>query len=263
MRKLLALIPLLFTVFTALGQEKELRGEIRGDSLQAPVHIINLEKKTGTVSSDSGEFNIKADEGDRLLFSSVQFKKTELVVTAEMIENGILEVELVPGINELDEVRLHNLTGNLSVDIGDIEVVENPFLRMNLSLGPIPPGENEVKNDAVIASKGQMASGGNILGLVGMITGNSNFGSLSSAKNKNVFTKRDANKLLRSRFDNSFFEDYLKIEAVYINDFIDYAFENGLTPGLLDNEKALDLIAFLEEQSREFLQEREKESKPS
>lgn len=235
------------------AQEQTLKGKVLVDSLEAPIHIINLSSKIGTVTTSKGGFSIKVTEGDTLMVSSVQYEKREIKITPQILQKGFLEVQVAENINSLDEVRITSLTGNLSADLDKIKVVDNPVLGIE-----IPPAwpEKKVENLALNESQGQVSGGANILGLVGLLVGNPNLGSLELIKSKEPgLTKQKAYEKLRERFDNSFFTDHLHIEQAYINDFIDYTFENGLTPGLFDNQRALDLIAFLEEQSLKFLAE--------
>lgn len=217
------------------------------------MHIINLTSKLGTVTSSKGDFSIKVNQGDTLMVSSVQYEKREIRITPQILKKGFLEVQLSENINSLDEVRVTSLTGHLSADLDKIKVIDNPVLGIEI---PESWPEKKVTNLALNESQGQMAGGVNILGLVGLLIDKPNLGSLELIKSKEPgLTKQKAYEQLRKRFDNSFFTDHLHIERVYINDFIDYTFENGLTPGLFDNQRALDLIAFLEEQSRNFLAE--------
>tara|TARA_R110001583_G_scaffold412_2_gene3788 strand:+ start:31045 stop:31809 length:765 start_codon:yes stop_codon:yes gene_type:complete len=81
------------------------------------VHIINLNSGRGTISNDNGSFEIKTKVNDTLLFSSIQFEKIKIAVTKNHLNSKIMEVHLITYITNLDEVFLHNLTGNLNLDI--------------------------------------------------------------------------------------------------------------------------------------------------
>lgn len=258
MKKFLLLFILTFSSYAGFAQEHILKGKVMVDSLEAPMHIINISSRIGTVTSDKGDFSIKVNQGDTLMVSSVQYEKREIRITPQILQKGFLKVQVAENINSLDEVRVTSLTGNLSADLDKIKVVDNPMIRIE-----IPPAwpEKKVNNLALNESQGQVPGGVDILGLVGLLVGNSNLGSLELIKAKEPgLTRRKAYEKLRERFDNSFFTDHLHIELAYINDFIDYTYENGLTPGLFDNQRALDLIAFLEEQSLKFLDETGKKS---
>ncbi|WP_299521672.1 carboxypeptidase-like regulatory domain-containing protein [uncultured Lutibacter sp.] len=81
------------------------------------VHIINLNDLTGTISNDNGEFEIKVHLNDTILFSSIQYEKIKIAVTKKHLNSKIMEISLIPSINNLDEVFLHGLTGNLNLDL--------------------------------------------------------------------------------------------------------------------------------------------------
>lgn len=101
-----------------------LKGEILADSIEAPIHIINITAEKGTVTEANGEFSIEVRENDLLLFSSVQFQKKEILITAEILSSKVLKVELQKDLTELDEVRLHQLSGNLASDIEEIKTFD-------------------------------------------------------------------------------------------------------------------------------------------
>lgn len=242
----------MLTVFSGYAQEVKLKGKIKLDALEAPIHIINVNSKMVTLTSSEGDFDIMVKEGDVIVISSVQYENRSIKVTPQILSKPFLEVELAQDINQLDEVRIVNLSGNLKRDLEKIKVVENPFFHMEIG----PAAQNSgVTNDAMESTKiGGGAGSVNILGLAGMILGNKNLGNLSPASNApERFTAKKANYILRKRFDVEFFKRHLKIEEPYIADFIDYSFENGLTEALLEDEKGLELIKFLEYQSKKFL----------
>lgn len=242
----------MLAVFSSYAQEVKLKGKIKLSAIEAPIHIININSEIVTLTSKNGDFEIMVKEGDTIVISSVQYENRSIKVTPQILNKPFLEVELAQDINQLDEVRIVNLSGNLKADIEKIKVVENPFFHMEIG----PAAQNSgVTNAAMESTKiGGGAGSVNILGLAGMILGNKNLGNLSPAANASEgFTAKKANFLLRKRFDVDFFKLHLKIEEPYIADFIDYTFENGLTAAMLEDDRGLDLIVFLEFQSKKFL----------
>jgi hypothetical protein len=81
------------------------------------VHIVNLNTKLGTVSNDGGEFEMLVSLNDVLLFSSIEYERKEIIITDNFIKYKKLVVELIPSVNELNEVFIEGLTGNLNYDI--------------------------------------------------------------------------------------------------------------------------------------------------
>lgn len=201
------------------------------------------------MSDKAGNFKIAVSINDVLLISSVQFQRKELKITEKILNSEIFKLKLLPALTELEQVKLHDLTGNLETDIASIEVWEMPIIKVP-PVGYIP--SNGTPNAAFNASQTRAPAGGNILGLVGLITGNSNFGSLSKAADNRPTEREKINKL-RSRFDDYFFTNHLKLESSHIMTFLTYVFENGLRESLLKEENALQLVVFLEKRSRDYL----------
>lgn len=249
--KYLFLLFCLFAGISAISQEKQqLSGKIEAENIEAPIHIINITQKKGGVSDKNGNFTIEVSKGDKLLISSVQFQRKELKVTDKVLKAEILRIKLLPAITELDQVNLHELTGNLKTDIANIDVVDMPIIKVPPPIGP--SSSRGTPNAAFNESQPRAPTGGNILGLVGLITGNSNFGSLTKAPSKKPTQWEKVNKL-RSRFDDYFFTDHLNIKSSHIMNFLTYVFENGLRDSLLEKENALKLVAFLELKSKAYL----------
>ncbi len=127
-RKIILMVVVILSSLPVLSQDLvNLRGNIIADSLQSSsVHIINLTQKTGTVNTAAGNFEIEVRENDVLLFSSIEFEKKEIIITAETIQFQYLEVNLFPALNLLDDVNLSNitLTGNINTDLKNIEIVK-------------------------------------------------------------------------------------------------------------------------------------------
>ena len=111
---------LLLVCFTASAQET--RKLIEGKIVQSTkglgeVHVINLNSGEGAVSNDVGSFSIHVKENDSILISSIQYVNQRIEITGEHIENRHIQIALEPEVNILDEVFLHGLSGNLTVDL--------------------------------------------------------------------------------------------------------------------------------------------------
>ncbi len=244
--------------FQLQAQEvQKLKGQIEVDTLNAPVHIINLSQKKGTLNNKNGSFEIAVREGDTLMISSVQFKREKIKITKEILRKSPFKIKLESEINELETVKLHKLTGNLKRDIAGIEVVEQPSFQ--------PPAidylkSGSVKNDAFAANQAQMAPTGiDFIAIGKYVFGNKGLGIIKTAKNnpQNNFTKAKVINKLRKRFDDDFFTGHLSLELKQTNNFIAFAYDKGLTEKLLQEKNALELIAFLERTVKVYRQEQE------
>ncbi len=215
-----------------MAQEIEIQGKIINDSLEAPVHIINLSLEKGSISDFEGNFSISANEGDSIQFSSVQYKKKILVITSEAIRQEILKVKLEEEITELDEVELHKLSGSLVEDLENIDVVD--YRKLGL---PIPKKEPPTIVERKIMALSNPADPAGQL-----------YGWLSGEKKKLKKAKENqdlTNKILKAkRLVTTFFlTDVLGLEENELTNFLYFCAEEK--PGfhrLVAQEDALELI---------------------
>lgn len=250
--------------FPVFSQQENifLKGSIKAPYLEsASVHVINITQKTGTVNSASGNFQILVKPGDTLLFSSIQYQKLKVIISAEIIQEGNLGIELKEDINQLSEVNISNiqLTGNLNTDLDNIEVFTD--LPLDLKFGNVKHMvfESDV-NDPLKAprniafeSNQVLQSGVNLLGMVDILGGLFNI----NKKAKAPIYKRPTGTIatqMRKLFDDDFFKSSLGIKEEHINDFLFYVDENGLTANLMEEKNKLSLLDFLFVQSEIYLE---------
>uniref|UniRef100_UPI0030DD3498 carboxypeptidase-like regulatory domain-containing protein n=1 Tax=uncultured Salegentibacter sp. TaxID=259320 RepID=UPI0030DD3498 len=101
-----------FAVFSQ--QETIFSGQIiTEEPLLSPVHIINITRQKGGVSELPGHFSVAVNIGDSLVFSSVQYKKKTIVIDREKLQQNNFTIKLEEDLTELDEVKLHKLSGSL------------------------------------------------------------------------------------------------------------------------------------------------------
>ncbi|MFO7720363.1 MAG: hypothetical protein R6W85_07980 [Gillisia sp.] len=262
-KKILCALSLLLA-FPVFSQQENalLKGSINAPFLEsASVHVINTTQKTGTVNAASGNFQLLVKAGDTLLFSSIQYQKLEVVISAEIIREGNLAIELIEDINQLTEVNISNiqLTGNINTDLNTIEVVKD--LPFDLRFGAVKHMvfESDV-NDPLKAPKNLafesnqvLQPGLNLLGMVDILEELFNI----KKKAKAPIYKRPTTTIaaqMRKLFDDDFFKTSLGIKEENINDFLFYVDENGLTAHLMEEKNKLKLLDFLFEQSEKYLQ---------
>lgn len=89
----------------------------------AAIHVSNTASKRGTITDIDGFFTIAAQLNDTLVFSAVQFKKEEVIVTIAVLEHDNLEVYLEESLTQLNEVVVmpYNLTGDINRDMSSLE----------------------------------------------------------------------------------------------------------------------------------------------
>lgn len=118
---------LLFCGFLADAQDDETKIQGRVNTKKGDVtaiHVSNSTRNRGTITDENGFFTIGARFNDTLVFSAVQFKRKEVVITAEILENKSINVDLELSLTELDEVVVmpYNLSGVLSRDVSSLQI---------------------------------------------------------------------------------------------------------------------------------------------
>tara|TARA_B100000809_G_scaffold266907_1_gene332813 strand:+ start:2285 stop:3055 length:771 start_codon:yes stop_codon:yes gene_type:complete len=120
---LLALCLLVFNI--ASSQQINLHVKITNDFDVEGIHILNKTSKYNTVTNEFGEFVIKVQLLDTIVFSSIKYEIKELIITDDIYNKKSINIKLNELVNELDEVIIGNtLTGNLSTDLKNIKVEE-------------------------------------------------------------------------------------------------------------------------------------------
>ncbi|MFX0557357.1 carboxypeptidase-like regulatory domain-containing protein [Maribacter sp. CXY002] len=113
-------------VFT-MGQNsmvKDLEGRVYSkDGDVAATHVLNTTTQRATITDNNGFFSIPVRVNDTLVFSAIQFKKKELVVSQAMLESKLVMVPLEDALEQLDEVVVmpYNLTGDIIKDVTTLE----------------------------------------------------------------------------------------------------------------------------------------------
>lgn len=135
-RKLTCLFFVVFFAQKGFSQEKYtlISGKIISSNIAiGNVHIVNQNTKLGTVSNDNGEFEMMVSLNDILLFSSIEYERKEISITGNFLKYKKIVVELIPSVNELNEVFIEGLTGNLNYDINKVPIDTLPkhFFKIN------------------------------------------------------------------------------------------------------------------------------------
>ena len=99
--------------------EYDLEGRVYSDDGDvAATHVLNTTKNRAAITDINGYFKITVALNDTIVFSAVQYKRKEIVVTRSVLESKFINVPLENVLNELDEVVVmpYNLTGDMSRD---------------------------------------------------------------------------------------------------------------------------------------------------
>lgn len=120
--KILVILLLSCTAFSSAQTffSKNLQGRVYStDGDVAATHVLNTTTTRATITDIDGFFSIQAKLNDTLVFSAVQYKKKEVLVTAEMLAQKMLNIQLEESLTILDEVIVtpYNLSGDIAKDL--------------------------------------------------------------------------------------------------------------------------------------------------
>ncbi len=236
MKKTITLFMLLVLPI-GFGYAQMLKGRVVADSIQGyAINIVNYSNLKGTTNDENGFFNIPANVGDSVVFSSVQYKAVTLKVSEENLDNENLEIVLSTKVQLLDRVKVSNveLSGYLNDDVGKVELlpyVDNKILGLPFSDKPQP---TQIERRIYTAKSGILERPINYLN-----------GTLK--KLKRIKALQDLDKVVHqgeTSFDTSFFVIALEIPEELVTDFIYYCAEDDYFKDLLANSKKLSLMDF-------------------
>ena len=128
MKKIIIFITLFISTLTFSQQQIEIvKGNVQSEtskSVLQNVHVLNLTKVKGTITSSEGEFEIQAKVNDTLYFSYIGYKPLKVVVTNDLIRFDNNTIELTELAFALEEIIIkpYQLTGYLEIDVKNAPV---------------------------------------------------------------------------------------------------------------------------------------------
>jgi hypothetical protein len=138
---------LLIFPFVIFGQ-KSISGKVMNSGEIESIHVFNKTYNKYTITDQQGMFKIPIRINDTLVFSAIQFKLKEVVISNVIFNSMQLSVLLKEQVNELDAVYIKpNLSGDLLADSRNIETKDVLTAKtLNLpNAHVIPPTQAERK----------------------------------------------------------------------------------------------------------------------
>ena len=198
-------------------QEKVLKAVIintQTSKTMESVHIVNLNKVIGTISTTNGEFSIPAAVNDTLYFSYLGFKSQKIRVTNDMFKFKDTKIALTELAYALEEVivRPYQLTGYLEIDVKNLPI-NNAYQYSISGLNVGYEGGNK-NPSAVTKVLGAILNPADLLRNL--------FGRKPNQMRKLRQIKEDdqIRDLLASKFDRETIMELLHIEKVDIQDIL-------------------------------------------
>ncbi|MEO1486903.1 MAG: hypothetical protein AAFU57_14245 [Bacteroidota bacterium] len=245
----------LFSVQAQDASSKMLQGEVDGSGKDVVgVVVQNITKQEAVITDIDGRFAVKVSLGDTLVFSAVQFKRKQLVISENLYSSSYVIVSLEEFVNELKEVvvRPYNLSGNLDQDLGGL-TLEKDVSAEALNL---PNAGVRIKTQS--ERKLQQAAGGKFN--VGMILSppldpiiNAITGRTKMLKNRvKVDNTYARTQRVQNFYADSLFEATLKIPKGKIDDFMYYCEVDDGFQKAVDSKDKLRILDFMIAKSRAY-----------
>lgn len=223
-------------VFGQLNNLVELKGRINGyvSNLEG-IYVINLKTEQAVFTDEKGNFTVKANVGDTIVFSGLQFKRKEVVLCAEDFEKNPFDVHLVAMVNELNEVVVRNYTGINAASLGII-----PFNQKKYT-----PAERKYATAASYKMNPQGLDP--ILNLIS--------GRTAMLKKEMAIEKKESYiAMLEKMFDQEHFVNRLHLPLDYVKGFKFYAVDNQKFTKILEMKNKTTIEFLLGELAEKYKQ---------
>lgn len=226
--------------------EKKMEGKVYSkDGDVAATHVLNVSSRKAVITDIDGFFAINVSLNDTLVFSAVQFKKKQVVITAEMLESSFLAIPLDDELTELDEVVVtpYNLSGDIAKDL------------LGLNIGPVVTASSlGLPNaDVYVPTKAerelfQATSGGGLLPLNPLLNGIS--GRTKMLKERVARNQLyDRTQRVRQFYADSLYTAKLRIPEKKIDDFLYFCEIDPQFQSLVDTHDILQIWVYMEGKS--------------
>lgn len=226
-----------------LAAQQEDRALLRGtvlyrNSVVPSENVINTTAQLATITNERGEFAIPVKEGDEVVFMALNYQLELIRITAEIIKNNRLVVEVTEKVTQLDEVVVS-------------PEEQEEFLKLQNEDFKGYAYETDQTTDVVNIAEDQtvrgMQYGLNFVNIFKLLAS-----TVAGDKTSEETPPLMASEILRQVYDDAFFVRDLKIPQDQIDAFLIYC-DNKLPPRtLLRKENEFELIEFLVTQSEAF-----------
>ena len=198
-------------------------------------NVVNNSAQTNTITDSEGEFEIEVAEGDEIIFSSVQYQIRAVTITTEILAINRLVVSVTENINELREVV---------VTTEDIErfldLKEEEFKGFDYEQDKSTRVNNKLTDDRVLTQ------GIDFVNIAKLIV------KALNSKSEEERMRLKPSEVLPQVFEDSFFENDLKLQKDQVMGFLEYIDTQMKTSTLLKQSMQFQLIDYLINQSETY-----------
>ncbi|QSS97557.1 hypothetical protein [Psychroflexus sp. ALD_RP9] len=211
------------------------KGQIIADSLDSyQINIVNITNKQGTTTQKNGRFSIKAKANDSIVFSSIKHEFAYRIIQASDFYQ-VVEIPLKIEINELPEVVLsqYDLTGFIEKDAQKVK--NTVFNQVEVTGFRKPRRLSYPERELKRVGKFNIGTATSIPLDYIIMAINGDLAELKRLKQSNLVTKRQAK--LKGYFTQNYIINRLKIDSLYVEDFLYYCAEDKVLFKTLQGNK--------------------------
>ncbi|UUC45796.1 carboxypeptidase-like regulatory domain-containing protein [Flavobacterium cerinum] len=248
-------------VFSQINTRELLKGQVQIDSMDVEnITILNTATHVKTNTGKMGEFEIYARVKDTLVFSSLSFSPLMIVLEKRDFDMQILRIRLTVEVNQLNEVIVKRLSGDLERDTRKLKdrsqriavsekiLFDTDFKTDYLTRPTTPP---IIPNMSPLMGV-DFIKVGEMVGRLFKSTRKKDTGTATFVTDK-IFA--DA---VREKLSNKFFADVLKFKKEEIGPFLTYCDQGTITRELLEPQHEFELIDYLISKSKTYRQQQKK-----
>lgn len=243
-KRILLFFAFIIGIFIGTAQEDSrtlLRGKVLYRNSNVPnQNVINSTAERATITNDNGEFAIWVKEKDQLVFTSINYEIEVVEITAAIIANNRLVIEVTEKVTALDEVVVSPENQEEFLELKNEEFKGFEYETDQTS---------EIENIALDPTVRGMKDGVNFVNIFKALY---NVVAGSPTAEKPALLVSD---VLRQVYDDEFFLVDLKLTKEQIDPFLYYCDEKLPAPTLLRKDNEFELIDFLVSQSESFKEE--------
>jgi len=193
----------LFSISLSFSQSKTIKGIVKAENASVEgIHVLNLVTEKATITDANGVFFIDVSEDDLLVFSAVHLHYWRKSISKEILQSGLIEIQMTAKVNELDEVVVSENSKITAQSVGVINYKPKSY----------SPAERRLFT----------ANSGLLDPLLNWISGRTKL----LKKELEIEKRERALARLSAFFPNTFFKENLKIPEEYIEGFKYYAVED-------------------------------------
>jgi len=209
------------------------------------IAIQNLTTQRATITDFEGNFSIRVQVGDTLVFSAVQFKRKILPISEALLNGPFVQIPMEEFVNELSEVTVQpfGLTGDIEKDLTGLK------LEKDVSAEALDLPNAEVKIITQSERKLHEATTGS--GLVPLNPILNWISGRTQMLKKRIAIEEKFNRTNRVRelFIDSLFQSELGIPTQKIDDFMYFCEVDEEFQALVQRDDRLRLWAYLRKRS--------------